>query len=361
MKAPRRALLGLVALVVLVGLVALVATRLSATGATPTPSAGTPSPATAQVERRTLSSLTRLDATIGFGTATDLLAGVSGTLTHSRAPGVIVERGASLYEVDGKPTAFLLYGARPAWRALGPGATPGADIRQLKQNMQALGYERRHGAVTARWDAATTRAVKAWQRHLHVPADGLLPMGTLVFRSGPVRIDSRKAAVGVVLGPGTAVYGVTSRTVPIVSAQLRADNRSMAAVGATVRLQLVDGTTATGHIGSIAPVVSPPDSAAGAQGAASPAMLALVIIPDAALPAGTATVTVVLTGETHPNVLAVPLTALVALHGGGYGVESVEADGSRAYRPVQIGMAASGYVEIAGPALAEGLRVVVAE
>ena len=59
------------------------------------------------------------------------------------------------------------------------------------------------------------------------------------------------------------------------------------------------------------------------------------------------------------------LTALVivllVLGGGGYAVEAVEADGSRRYLTVHVGMAADGFVEISGDSIPEGQRVVVAE
>ena len=56
------------------------------------------------------------------------------------------------------------------------------------------------------------------------------------------------------------------------------------------------------------------------------------------------------------NVLAVPVNALVARRGGGYGVEL--ATGHRIV-PVHAGMFADGYVEVSGAAIREGTRVVV--
>jgi DUF917 family protein len=56
------------------------------------------------------------------------------------------------------------------------------------------------------------------------------------------------------------------------------------------------------------------------------------------------------------DVLAVPVTALVALAGGGYGVEVVQGDVSRVV-PVSTGLFANGNVEISGKDIAEGVTV----
>ena len=60
--------------------------------------------------------------------------------------------------------------------------------------------------------------------------------------------------------------------------------------------------------------------------------------------------------ETRRDVLAVPVNALVARRGGGYGVELA---GSRRIVPVEAGMFADGYVEVSGGGIREGTRVVV--
>ena len=59
------------------------------------------------------------------------------------------------------------------------------------------------------------------------------------------------------------------------------------------------------------------------------------------------------------DVLVVPVTALVALSGGGYGLEKVLADGSTQYVPVTAGAFAGTSVEVSGDDVAEGDEVVV--
>ena len=57
--------------------------------------------------------------------------------------------------------------------------------------------------------------------------------------------------------------------------------------------------------------------------------------------------------------LAVPVTALLALSEGGYAVEVVVEDGSRLLIGVEPGLFSDGFVEVAGNGLVDGMQVVV--
>jgi multidrug efflux pump subunit AcrA (membrane-fusion protein) len=82
--------------------------------------------------------------------------------------------------------------------------------------------------------------------------------------------------------------------------------------------------------------------------------------PGAAGTLDQAPVTVNITTGDAPNVLAVPVTALLAQSSGGYVVEVVGVGGTRRYVPVRTGLFddASGLVQVSG-ALTPGQRVVV--
>jgi membrane fusion protein, multidrug efflux system len=67
-------------------------------------------------------------------------------------------------------------------------------------------------------------------------------------------------------------------------------------------------------------------------------------------------VDVVFTASERKDVLTVPVTALVALAEGGYGVEVVSGSTSR-YVPVTTGLFSNGRVEIEGSGIREGTRV----
>jgi hypothetical protein len=65
--------------------------------------------------------------------------------------------------------------------------------------------------------------------------------------------------------------------------------------------------------------------------------------------------------QSVSGVLAIPVTALLALAGGGYGVEIVTGQGTDRLVGVQTGIFAGGQVAITGPGIAAGTRVVVAQ
>jgi hypothetical protein len=68
-----------------------------------------------------------------------------------------------------------------------------------------------------------------------------------------------------------------------------------------------------------------------------------------------------LTVQSVHDVLAVPIAALVALDGGGYGLEVVGHSGQHALVGVRTGVFAGGEVQVTGSGLAPGVRVVVAQ
>jgi hypothetical protein len=72
-------------------------------------------------------------------------------------------------------------------------------------------------------------------------------------------------------------------------------------------------------------------------------------------------VQVALTVQSVRHVLAVPIAALVALAGGGYGLEVVEHSGLRQLVGVHTGVFAGGDVQVSGSGLSPGTRVVVAQ
>jgi hypothetical protein len=61
------------------------------------------------------------------------------------------------------------------------------------------------------------------------------------------------------------------------------------------------------------------------------------------------------------HVLAVPVSALLALAGGGYGIEIVTQAGRHRLVGVTAGTFAGGLVQVRGPGIAAGTKVVVAQ
>jgi hypothetical protein len=123
--------------------------------------------------------------------------------------------------------------------------------------------------------------------------------------------------------------------------------------GITATVTLPDGTTINGTVATVGTVAT-----AGAT-ATSPATIAVTVTLPHQSALGTldqAPVAVTLVSARVANALTVPVAALVALGGGGYGVQVVTGSASR-YVSVQLGMFAGGRVQITGAGITKGTRV----
>ena len=279
----------------------------------------------------------------------------SGTLTALPRPGSIVRRGGVLYRVDTQPV-ILMYGSRPAYRDLDEDVEDGEDVRQLEENLAALGFD--PGVVDESFTSTTSAAVRDWQESLGLEETGAVELGRAVFLPGARRIGQRKASVGSVLSAGTEVLD-TSSTRRVVTVELDAAMQSLARRGERVEVTLPDGATVRGRITGVGRVAREQESSSGDPGAEPQLVIDVTIELRSGRGLGRldeAPVGVGLAQESRRNVLAVPVEALLARRGGGYGVELA---GSRRIVPVRAGMFADGYVQVAGAGIREGTRVVV--
>ena len=309
---------------------------------------------TATVERGSVATSADLSGTLGYEGSRDVTAGADGTVTRLPQAGAVIGRGGVLYELDGRVRPRLLYGERPLWRRMAPGMSDGADVLQLEQNLRALGHAPEGMKVDRHWDARTTRAVKRWQAATGRAKDGTLDGGDLAFLPGAVRVATLEAAVGGRVAPGAPVLGTTTAT-RVVTLDVSAGRQDLVAPGQAVSVELPDGTRVPGTVREVGRVAQ-----AGENGAATTVPVTIDLDPAADLPdLDAAPVTVSVVTERHEDVLTVPVNALLALLEGGYAVERVAADGTRAYVAVETGLFEGGRVEVRGDGLAEGDTVVV--
>ena len=99
------------------------------------------STATAEVIRGTVTQRLRIAGTYGYdGVYSVVHQGNPGILTAAAEPGSKLERGGILYRVADRPVR-LLYGTTPAYRDFAAGMNDGPDVRQLEQNLVALGMD----------------------------------------------------------------------------------------------------------------------------------------------------------------------------------------------------------------------------
>jgi peptidoglycan hydrolase-like protein with peptidoglycan-binding domain len=304
-------------------------------------------PATAVVERETLVDTETTDGELGYGDTTTHACRLSGTVTALPAEGATVRRGKALYRIDDDPVV-LLYGSLPAYRTLSSGDT-GRDVKQFEKNLWALGY--RGFTVDRTYSSATASAVRDWQDDLGIAETGTVEPARIVYAPGAVRIDSRSAAPGDAVQPGTALLDTTG-TGRVAIVELDISDQRLARKDAAVRVTLPDGKEVTGKIKDIETVVTP------AEGQEEASTSLSVTIGFARSPAGVdrAAVSVALTAATRPDVLRVPVAALLALAEGGYGLQLVDGGSTRVVA-VETGLFADGRVEVSGGGIAAGRTV----
>jgi peptidoglycan hydrolase-like protein with peptidoglycan-binding domain len=291
-----------------------------------------------------------------------------------RTGGVITERDVAL-TISGRPT-FLLDGAQPAYRDLGPGMS-GRDVRQLEQALQRSGFA--PGPVDGLYDAATGRAVATLYRtHGFAPVvatqaqlDAVrpreaelihgaragpgvqLPADEVIFvPATPLRVTKVAAHLGA--APQGALLTVTNSVVS-VDGSLPVDQAHLVKAGTEVSIdEPALGIKATGRVSRVA-------DRPGTGGVDSFHVFFQVVVakPPPALVGASVRLTVPIK-STRTAQLTVPVSA-VSLGPDGRSRVQRSVGGKTEFVAVEPGLAADGYVAITAPhgGLAAGNLVVV--
>jgi peptidoglycan hydrolase-like protein with peptidoglycan-binding domain len=300
---------------------------------------------TAKVQRMTLSEGKTVTGSLTYPRAAALVGRLSGTVTKVPAGGRILRAGDALYEVDNR-RVVLMTGKVPAYRALAPGAR-GPDVRQLEDNLRALGYS--GFTVDDEYSGATADAVRRWQKDNRLTRTGTVELGRVVFRPGPLRVGTHKVEIGTPIAAGP-VYETTG-TERHASLRLGREDHRLAVVGARAVVVLPDGRTTPG---TVTEVGTPTGDGADAK------VPVVVKVTDrhALDRVKSETIDVRLVARERRNVLAAPIVALLAVGDSGYGVEVKTGPATRIVE-VRLGLFADGKVELTGAGIAEGTDVVV--
>jgi peptidoglycan hydrolase-like protein with peptidoglycan-binding domain len=331
--------------------------------------------ATAAVVRTNLTSTVQVGGSIGYDGSYTIanLRGGGGVYTWLPAPGQVIKQDQPLYSVGNVPVP-LLYGALPAYRQFDTGMSDGADVGQLTRDLIALGY----GAGLTpdnHYSEATAAAVQRWQKAVGLQETGEIPLGEAVFEPGPIRVTSATPAVGTPAAGGIVL--TATGTTPIVDVDLDVSEEYLVKPGDAVTIVLPDGTTTVGgHIETVGTVATCPGGggvgAGGASGSAgqspcssagsnSSPTVTITITLDSTPPGAAydqAPVNVNITTQTAGHVLAVPVNALLALAGGGYGVDVVTGKTSH-LTGVTTGLYSDTLVQVSGSGLTAGTLVEV--
>ena len=215
--------------------------------------------------------------------------------------------------------------------------TDGIDVLALERNLVALGFDPEDAiTVDTQFDRATELAIERMQESIGVEVDGVVEPGDVVFLAFDQRVAAQLVAVGDVVQPGMPLLETTSSE-QVVTLELEATRQTLVSVGDEVGLELPDGSEAIGTVSEISAVARVPQAAAGAD-PGDP-----VVDVTITLPAGSSggldqsPVDVLVTTDSADGVLAVPVSALVAVAGGGYALEAPHAAQAtaRAARPTR--------------------------
>jgi peptidoglycan hydrolase-like protein with peptidoglycan-binding domain len=345
----RRVILIAVAVILVAGAGALIVAGTVGFGATPAASSSTLPPATTTVARGTLVATDNVDGTLGYGDETVVSAHANGTITALPALGATVKRGQAVFRVDDLPIP-LLYGRQPVYRRLAPGVE-GADVTQFEKELAALGYT--GFTVDDSYTSATAAAVKQWQEDLGLDETGTIDVGQVVVAPSPIRVSKLTAGLGDNASGPVLSYTGTSRR---VSVDLDVAKQDLAKVGAAATVQLPNGTTVPGKVSAVGTVATSTPASQGQQ-ATTTVEVEVTLNDQSKLGSyDEAPVSVTLVAEQRENVLVVPVSALLALAEGGYGVQIVD-NGQTRIVAVKTGLFANNKVEISGDGITEGTVV----
>jgi hypothetical protein len=326
--------------------------------------AGNADPTSLQtVQRGTISSQIPVTATLGYAGSYSVVNQAAGTLTAVPPVGQVVRQGQVLYQVSGA-RVVLLYGPTPAYRTLSSGLT-GADVAELNADLVSLGDATRAEipAGSDTFTSATATALQKLQAALGLTRNGTLTLGQAVFVPGAFRVTTVSANLGGRVQAGQPIMAGTSTTRD-VTIDLDAAQQSQVKAGDQVAITLPDGSTTPGVISSVGSVATSPPPSQSVGGNTSPPTITVLVKPTDPAATGTwdqAPVNVAITTGNVSNVLIVPVDALLAQPGGSYAVEVAGTDGIRRLVPVTLGLFddVGGLVQVSGPGLAAGQRVVV--
>ncbi|MEV8318412.1 peptidoglycan-binding protein [Streptomyces sp. NPDC059900] len=369
-------------LIVLVAIAVAAAAGLAATGTLggsddDKPQASKGPSATAKVQRTSLTDTQTVDGQLSYGDASTVLApssgggakpgagGGSGIVTWVPKAGDTIKRGEDVYR-DNQQKTPLLYGNIPFYRTLKSG-TSGSDVKILEQNLKALGYD---GFIAdSTYNDDTAAAVQEWQDDLNREQTGTVKPGDAVVAPGARKVSEVKAQVGA--APSGTVLSWTA-TERVVTVDLDAQYEDLVKNGTKAQVKLPDGTSVEAtvtEVGSPSNAADPGsgdsgsgsgDSGSGDSDKASTLPVELKVKDQKGLGNyQAASVDVTLKSESRKDVLAVPVSALVAKDGGGYALEVLKSSAPNGveYVPVKLGMFADSMVEVSGTGISEGTVV----
>src|SRR5258708_1061291 len=157
--------------------------------------------ATGTVEKRTLTSRVQVNGTLGYVGSYQVINGAQGHWTSLPSIGQVISQGQTISSVDASPVV-LFYGTTPAYRDFRLGMSDGEDVKELEQNLLALGYGNSSNLVASgHFDSFDVAAIKRWQKAMGLAQTGVISLGQVVFLPGAIRVTAVSPTLGSMSPP----------------------------------------------------------------------------------------------------------------------------------------------------------------
>ncbi len=216
----------------------------------------------------------------------------------------------------------------------------GPDVLQLEAALTALGFDA-DGTLTVdgSFDVATSNAIKELQAAIGADEVGFMTPTEVRFADSAVRVNEVLADIGSNVQAGAPALDLSS-TDKIVVLDLPAADQGVVNVGDAVVVELPDGTDAAATVSSV--------SETARQGQQGTVFRIEIVLddPSVAINYEQAPVDVTVVSDSVEDVVAVPVSALLALREGGYAIEVLNSDGSTRLIAAEPGFFADGLVEV---------------
>lgn len=161
-------------------------------------------------ETRDLVSYLEWDGTLSSGSPATVAASTRGTITRNSEVGDSILAGDVIAEIDGE-AVVALYGSVPQFRELTTQTDSGADVRQLEENLVALGFDPDETVtVDEVFTYNTGLMVTRWEESLGFEnPDAEVSAGQIAFIDGPSEVVT-STAVGSQAAQGQALLATVT-------------------------------------------------------------------------------------------------------------------------------------------------------
>jgi peptidoglycan hydrolase-like protein with peptidoglycan-binding domain len=202
----------------------------------------------------------------------------------------------------------------------------------------------------------TYQAVLDFQKAVGLEQDGILNIGEVAFLPGSLQVKNQLESSGGFVGPGSDILEV-SLSEKMVRMNLPASDQGILSVGDSVLIEMPDNSEVPGTVEFVSQTAQ-----AGLNEWDPKTFEVQIEFDDPSVAEGLdeAPVDVIVVSDSVEDVMAVPISALLALLEGGYAVELDTGGGNIVLIGVEVGFFGSnGLIQVISDQLQPGDRVIV--